>query len=308
MQWYWILLIVLCGGYILYSVVVSLVVLGTTTRPKRPTQQQIDRQNKEIFGFDDTSYRALPKEQFSVVSHGVEIKGEIVFNGQNNSQVAVISHGFLANRTAVSRYAEIYFGLGYNVVTYDQRYFGESGGKICTMGYLESDDLAEVVNHIKTRFPDPRFVLHGESMGAASVLLALSKIDNVVYAVADCSFSNAAELYRYLTRRASFPPVSFPACDLAFLWTKVMYGFLPRQISPIDAVKASKTPILFIHGRADNYVPAWMSQKMFEVSSNPGNELFIAEGAKHARSYTANPQAYKKKIRSFDARVSGKMI
>ena len=301
MQWYWIVALAL-ACVLVYWVVISLIMYGASTHPKRPSPEQVAKR-QEVYGFDGARYDALPKEKFSVMSRGVLIKGEIA-RGKGSAKVAVISHGYLANRSASARYAQMYLDMGFSAVTYDQRYFGESGGKFCSMGLYESDDLAEVVKLAKRKFPNAEIVLHGESMGAAAVLLALNKINGVRYAVADCAFSDVGELYRRIAMGVTHLPLSFPVADLMFAWTKLICGFSPQRIKPIEAVKKTGVPILFIHGAEDKFVPAYMSKNMIAAAKNADSELYTAENAKHAMSYAADPAKYIETVKKFDRKIT----
>ncbi len=301
MQWYWIVALAL-ACVLVYWVVISLIMYRASTHPKRPSAEQIAKR-QEVYGFDSARYDALPKEKFSLTSRGVEIKGEIA-RGKGSEKVAVISHGYLANRSASARYAQMYLDMGFSAMTYDQRYFGESGGKFCSMGLFESDDLAEVVKLARRKFPDAKIVLHGESMGAAAVLLALGKVKDICYAVADCAFSDVGELYRRIAMGLTHLPMSFPVADLMFLWTKLICGFSPQTIKPIGAVKKTGVPILFIHGAEDKFVPAYMSKKMIAAAKNADSELYLVSGAKHALSYAADPKKYIEAVKNFDRKIT----
>ena len=70
-------------------------------------------------------------------------------------------------------------------------------------------------------------------------------------------------------------------------------------MKPIDAVRKTNLPILFIHGSQDRFVPCHMSKDMFAVSDKSKCELFITEGAGHVQSYAKNKEKYQQKLLSF---------
>ncbi len=74
------------------------------------------------------------------------------------------------------------------------------------------------------------------------------------------------------------------------------YGF--SDYSTLDAVKVTKCPILFIHGKNDNFVPTWMSEKNFEECKSE-KELLIVENAGHAASYYENQELYESYVSDF---------
>lgn len=70
---------------------------------------------------------------------------------------------------------------------------------------------------------------------------------------------------------------------------KAGYGF--QDYSTLTAVRDSRCPTLFIHGKEDNFVPTWMSQKNYELCSTP-KELLLVEHAGHGASYYENQPQY----------------
>ncbi len=83
--------------------------------------------------------------------------------------IVVVSHGFTANKDDpnVVALAGRLHGVGFDVITYDSRGHGQSGG-LCTLGKHENQDVAAVVAWARAR--TPRVVLVGASMGAVGVL------------------------------------------------------------------------------------------------------------------------------------------
>jgi fermentation-respiration switch protein FrsA (DUF1100 family) len=59
------------------------------------------------------------------------------------------------------------------------------------------------------------------------------------------------------------------------------------------------TPILFIHGAEDTFVPLEHAHRLKEASHNPENELWIAPGAEHVRAYVINPAEYISRTTAF---------
>ncbi|MCY7801131.1 alpha/beta hydrolase, partial [Bacillus haynesii] len=57
-------------------------------------------------------------------------------------------------------------------------------------------------------------------------------------------------------------------------------------------------PVLFIHSKHDDYIPAESSEMLYE--KKPGKKrLYIAEKGAHAMSYTQNRNSYKNTVRDF---------
>lgn len=66
----------------------------------------------------------------------------------------------------------LFIKKGWNVLIYDHRRHGESGGKTTSYGHYEKFDLQTVVNWLKNEVGESLILgIHGESMGAVTTLL-----------------------------------------------------------------------------------------------------------------------------------------
>ena len=63
-------------------------------------------------------------------------------------------------------------------------------------------------------------------------------------------------------------------------------------------LKKSKTPVLFIHGEQDDYVPFNMLQKNYDACASE-KEMLVVPEAEHANSYKINPELYWNKVEEF---------
>lgn len=61
-------------------------------------------------------------------------------------------------------------------------------------------------------------------------------------------------------------------------------------------------PILFIHGEADDFVPASMARELYEQAAGP-KELLTVPGAGHGLSNYVDPDAYYDTVFAFLERI-----
>ena len=99
-----------------------------------------------------------------------------------------------------------------------------------------------------------------------------------------------------LKQRYKLP--SFPFIPLAAKLVKMRAGFNIEEVSPIKVVSNTDTPILFIHGEDDDYVPTYMGKELFDAK-NDKKELYIAPKAKHAEALVKNIKQYEKVVSDF---------
>ena len=305
MEWYFILLIVLGGLVLLYSlfcVVIARILLKAATTPTAHTIEHARDYQAKYEGMEYDDYDAnWRKQSFEIDGVHGKVRGEIIFNPEKaeRNKVAIICHGHTWNRINSLKYAYLFYNKGYNVIIYDHAYFGLSDGKYTTLGLNEKLDLSAVIDLARETFgKDAIVALHGESMGAATVLCELGIRSDVDFVVADCPFSNTMKYYRELCTHLTHLP-GFPIVDIANAMSKRKFGYDFKQVNPIDGVRASDTPVCFIHGTADTYIRPSHSEAMYQVSKNPLSELHLVEGAEHACSHVTDKALYTKIVSEF---------
>ena len=318
MEWYWILLIVLGGACLLvglYLILAAIIAKGTlkaATTPNAHTFEDSREALEEFEGLDVSDYyNVWKRENFELNGVQGKLRGEIIYNDKasndNRAKVAVICHGHTWNRLLSVRYAQIFYAKGYNVVIYDHAYFGESEGSHTTVGDKERYDLNTVLDYVREVFGKQAIVaLHGESMGAATVLLELGVRNDIDMVVADCPFSNTMRYYRELCKNLTHLP-GFPIVDFANVSAKRKLGYDFTKVNPIDAVRSSNVPICFIHGNADTYINMHHSVDMHKVSTNPLSELHLIDGADHARSFHVDNVRYTQIVSDFLDKVEANL-
>lgn len=205
---------------------------------------------------------------------------------RRSHQWVIIVHGYGCNQEYGWNYAEAYLEHGYEVVTPDLRASGKSEGTYLTMGAMESRDIAAWTKRITEEDPEARIVLHGVSMGAATVMLATAQAlpENVVAAVEDCGYTDTRAVFE-LELKKLFGLPGFPVLDCADLMCQTKAGFRFSDVEPLRAVRQTRVPMLFIHGNADRLVPYEMMERLFAESAAPVKEEFTAKGAAHAAAY-----------------------
>jgi alpha-beta hydrolase superfamily lysophospholipase len=212
----------------------------------------------------------------------------------------IVVHGYGCTQQNSWYIAENYLMMGYHVLTPDLRASGDSEGRFLTMGCRESEDIAAWARLVAQRHPQAKIVLHGVSMGAASVMMAAAREDLPTQAVAcveDCGYTSAFDLLVHQITE-SFGLPAFPAMQLLDWRCQKVAGFSLREAEPVAAVKKSKLPILFIHGSKDPLVPVSMAEELYEQAETP-KKLLIIDGAVHAIASQKEQEKYFKTVNDF---------
>lgn len=255
--------------------------------------------------FNYNRFNALDQRNVEIVSNfGYKLSGTYIENRIYTEDTVIIVHGITGSRWESMKYADIYLNMGYNVLVYDSRYHGKSGGKDITLGYFEKYDLENCVKWVKKLNPEGIIGVHGESMGAATALLESEmneKTKTVKFYVSDCAFSDLPQLFAVELKDELSKYSKFVAKGIIFYSSLVALkksGFSVYAVSPIKAIANVTTPILFIHGDKDTFIPKEMSIDLYVAKKEP-KMLYIAPNAGHAESYLKNKQQYTEKVARF---------
>jgi fermentation-respiration switch protein FrsA (DUF1100 family) len=186
---------------------------------------------------------------------------------------------------------------GFHVLLCDHRYHGLSGGNYTSYGYYEKDDLKAWIDYLVQRVGEKAFIgLLGESLGAASAL-EVSKLDKrVKFCIADCAFSDFQTLLRLKLKH--FKLGIYPLVNVISFLVKLRHGWSFPEISPIKGLDKINTPILFIHGKEDSFIPLQMTLDMFKRKIGI-KKLYLVPRAGHAEAYNTDPKGYENKVIEF---------
>ncbi|SDD24920.1 alpha/beta hydrolase [Williamwhitmania taraxaci] len=262
--------------------------------------------------FDVARWDTLVKHDINLKSDfGYSVNGMFVENGTPSDTTVVICHGVACNKWLMIRYADLYLSLGYNVVLYDQRGHGVSGGEYSTFGYTEKFDLQKMVELVAEQHLGVVIGAHGESMGAATVLLHAGMINahtpdslpHISFYIADCPYSDLKKQLTYRLKEEYHIP-NIGIVEAASLWSHWLYGFWFGEVNPIAHIQDVKVPVLFIHGDADTYVPTSMSEEFYSAKPEP-KMLYLSPNANHAMSYRVNKDEYRSRVETFRSRFLG---
>lgn len=261
--------------------------------------------------FDVARWDTLVKHEINLKSdYGYTLSGIYIENGKPSDTTIIICHGLACNKWLMLRYADLYLSLGYNVVLYDHRGHGESGGEYPSYGYFEKFDLQKMVELVARHRPSGVVGAHGESMGAATVLQHAGMINSrtpdslphISFYIADCPYSDLKQQLAYRLKEEYHIP-NIGIVEAASLWSHWIYGFWFGEVSPIEHIQDVKVPILFIHGDADTYVPTSMGIELYKKMQGP-KMLYLSPGANHAKSYLVNKTEYRSKVEEFRRMIS----
>lgn len=218
----------------------------------------------------------------------------------DNNIMEIMIHGYRGSAYRdLSNGIERAFAVGHNVLMVDQRASSTSEGNTITFGINERRDCLSWVNYVlKELNPDMKIILTGVSMGAATVMMASSMElpSNVIGVLADCGYTTPKEIIMKCTKDMKLPPkVFYPFIKLS---AKIFGKFDLEEASPLESIKKTKLPVIFYHGKEDNFVPCYMSEKLYEECQSD-KKLVIIDDCAHGLAYLVDKDKYIKELKEF---------
>jgi uncharacterized protein len=234
-------------------------------------------------------------------SDGAVLNAWLFTPREPNGDAVILLHGVADTRQGMLGHARLLLRHHYSVLTPDCRGHGTSGGSVTTYGVKESADVVAWANWLEATIRPHRLYGLGESLGASILLQTIPREPRLRAVVAECPFSTFRDvaydrlagklgLWRGVVRIALSPTV-----EAAFLYARAKYGVDLGTASPVAAVRTSHTPILLIHGEADENIPIAHSRRLRDA--NPALvTLWQVPGAGHTAALPAQPEEYERRV------------
>lgn len=302
---YLIILIIIAILVIIFFLATGLYIFkSTVTRELHDIEKSYTRYVENNL-FDEALYNSASKEDITLKSFdGLNLTSTLIMNENPTNKFIVLVHGVSICYVGSLKYFDIFYKNGFNVLIVNQRRHGKSEGKYSTYGFYEKYDVNMWIEYLKSRFGNDIILgLHGESMGAGTVMETIPLNDSIKFVIEDCGYSNFHELIGFQITHAYknrlVRKILRPSLIFANFFMKTKAKFSMKKIVPIDIVSSTSLPMMFIHGKEDYFVPWYMSVDLYKAKTKGYKELYLVEGAKHAEALEVNKILYEKKIMTF---------
>lgn len=288
-------------GLFLLTATLVLLVIGPTIllQPRRRTEAfyralgQPIRPSDIGLEFEDFSLRARD---------GTLLRGWLVRSKPRARGTLLYLHGVADCKIDGIRFARLMHDHRFNVVLFDSRRHGASGGKYCTYGYYEKHDLVEIIDHLDQHGDlTPGTVgIFGTSMGA-SIALQAAAIDRRIGAVAaENSFATLRSIFDDYQKRMVYLPFHYLR-NVVIKRSERMAHFKANDVSPLEAVRSIHIPVLIIYGTEDAKIRHEYSLQLYESANEPKG-LFPVKDAAHTNAWDIAGKAYEDKLVDFFTR------
>ena len=178
--------------------------------------------------------------------------------------------------------------LGLSVFIIDYRGYGRSAGKFPSEKTVY-EDAESAWNYLtaKKHVSPHDIVIYGHSLGGAVAIDLAAKHPEAAGLITESTFTSIRAMSTLDKHYLVFP----------------IFLILSQRFDSIDKVAGLKMPTLFIHGSADEVVPTWMGQALYQAAPQP-KRLFIVPGGHHMDSGEIGGKEYLETVRNFVDSIS----
>jgi hypothetical protein len=227
---------------------------------------------------------------------GVALRGWWV-PAEAGSGSAVLVHGWNRSRAEMVGKVPFLHAQGLNVLLFDARHHGESGGTLSSFGYLERLDVRAAVAEARRRAPGP-ILAWGVSLGAAAAVMAAAEDETISAVVSDATYLSLPDTVRHHAALARewrawirVLPTGLLA-ESALFWIKHRGGFDPAAVDVEAAARRlGSRPALFVCNAGDKRMPSAIAFALKEAAG-PHARVLVVPGHSHGGSYREATAAY----------------
>ena len=233
-----------------------------------------------------------------LVLKGWFIPGVLPTGQLTAARTIILVHGWSTNRTdpaaGLLDLSAAFARQGFAVLSFDVRGNGESPAAPVSWGRFEQRDVLGAVDFLRSgTLPYPELGRphsiggFGESMGAATLLLAAAREPALQAIVSDTAYARSGpELERELPKKMPLPAFIAPGALRTY---PMLYGIDLYAGRPIDVVaQIAPRPLFFIHVAGDNGTPASDMAALVAAARTAPNahvESWLIPGGGHSQGF-----------------------
>jgi alpha-beta hydrolase superfamily lysophospholipase len=230
--------------------------------------------------------RAAPSEPFEDIvlrsADGTVIAGWYV-PAPSPKGAVVIVHGLDGSKSGMLRYAESLRSAGWASVIVDLRAHGGSGGERVRLGTEEWQDAEAAFDHARGRkeLSGKPVGFLGESMGAATVLIAAGRTGKGDFVIARVPYSDFRSLFEARAEEGLFGRIPGSGSMLRAA-ARLELGGERLAVEPIAAMGDIRAPVFLIWAEDDEVIGNGHGERL-HAASRTTTETWAAAGGHDLR-------------------------
>lgn len=271
--------------------------------PIKPFRMTADRLHYRLPGGvkpEDYSLQAEPltiHTRDSVALQAMYIPSVSAQTAASNTTM-ILLHGIGGCKELCLPAAKLFTQQGYNVLLFDLRAQGQSGGEYNTFGYREKYDVMAVVDTLLARDPNQHIGIFGNSLGGAIALQALAEDKRLRFGIIESTFDELNKVVeQYGANYFGFHSSWLAAHVLAK--ARLIAGFEPDSVKPYLSAQAITQPVFMAHGDKDERIPWSFGRHNFENLGSTVKQWYTVSGAGHLGMWGVGGAAYQEAMLAF---------
>lgn len=293
-----LLLIVLFAGLFFLFVSLILLVVGPSML-LQPHRRTVDWY-RHFTSVLHPAHLGMRYEERTVYSaEGIALSSWLLRPPCNPVGTVIILHGVSESKIAPLPLAKHLYDHCFNVFLYDSRRHGDSGGNFCTYGFYEKHDVSTAITYLlsRTDVHTGKIGLFGSSMGAAIAIQAAAIDHRIAAVVAESGFARLRTTFDDYQKRMIKLPFHYLR-NIVIKRSEHLAHFRANAVTPVEAVREVRVPLLLIHGTADRLIRHEYSEEIFRNANQP-KELWLIPGATHSDVPEIGGTEYMRRIEAF---------
>jgi alpha-beta hydrolase superfamily lysophospholipase len=286
------------GGAAVVSLLATLLLCVVVVLPPRMAADALHP--PRVSGSGTPARDGITYDDVTIDGQSVALSGWYV-PGRGDAAIVLV-HGFASERREMLEFVPLLHGAGFDLLLYDQRGAGASGGDGVTFGFHEAGDLDAATRYLQARSGARRIGALGRSQGAAVALLAAGQGAPLDAVVADSGFADLERAAAESAARLFGPGWGHLSAVLSplILWhAERQSGLSAAAVRPVDAIaRFSPRPVLLIHGMDDQLFSYQHSETLYAAAGEQ-TELWLVPGAGHAAASARQPAEYQRRLLGF---------
>ena len=241
-------------------------------------------------------------------SKSLRLAAWMVRHPEAAGRMVVLVHGYADAKIGAAAWLPMLHRQKVNVLLLDLPGHGESDDAISTAGWREREDLAQVVDQLRSASLQQaqQIVLFGLSMGASVAGGAVCLRDGIAGVIMDSPFADYRSAALLHSRLFGLPGaiVQRPA-NWLLRW---MLGADFGAIAPINLVETIPCPVLLIQSGADQLISPDDQREMerrvrARTARDGASSALTVPNAAHLLAMSSMPQEYERMLGEFLSRV-----
>lgn len=292
--------ILIAGAVIFLLLSTSVIAISYISSGKlvSPPREEVATSPQDVgMAFEKVKYTTSDQ----VIIRGWFIPAERKKNDPNQKATIILAHGYTHNRAQMNDYAAFLHQRGFNVLAFDFRGHGKSGGAYTTLGVSETLDIDGAVDWLKKSHPAEakKIGILGISMGGAAAIRAAAQNHGIDAIVADSAFarlSNAVD--SSFSEFAHLPAFLFSPITIRF--AEVRTHVAVSRSTPVESIAAiAPRPVLLIHSKADKTILLKNNGLPLYQAANEPKSLWAVDGGGHVKNLEFARTEYAERVDQF---------